>query len=729
MSEDILSIQEIKDTTQNARVLNQVVTSLELMTPLLATDGNSKSTLTGYDELVKTRLEEQLVVYGGFTPTGPYQAETSPGVGGYSYIVNNLFDEDGTTYLVTSDFTSSTFSNDDTLNVFTIQQGLNISTGVVKITSVFDTVGFSKLEVGTVINMVGYHDDTTIGGGSGVGAIARHNGGTTISKTRTRPTDWTDQTQLESWFLDSGSDELCFVRSGVSQITPEQYGARGDFYNQVGTNDTLAFQKCLDTNVNVQADRDYYTTKTLDIKRDHCHLHGRGSLQCMDFPYEGSTLDQGFVKCTGFNSKITDLRLYNPQWVGGFTDGSGNPTYGTGGRFNFPAVNLFADSCKAQHLFIHGFNRGIQDYGVNGDVYESDISHNRIVVLGTGAGPDDYTDAGGENTGDGIYYAGGRGACTSNTITALGGTDARCAIFAEWLNGFPAERHTQLTLNGNVLFGQNFRRILDVEAYYSVAGTGNSLRGGSWATIQISGGTKHSSFTGNTVEYIRSADNWSGDAYSPWRTAVMVYAATENVTLGGSVVVVSGYGNGITINGVGPGSSVIDTVTVGDDVIVDFPNVTTPRGIGVVISHAKDVKFNGEIKNSTAFAARGGLPVDYDTYGIKTNDVESLKVRSDSIEVIDPSSGAGLSYGIRCDSLTGRSLVLGTTITANVGISSYAGMSKMKVAFCDFINASTIALDLFGSTDCMFVNNDYSGYSGTNKADGVDGCVIKDNIA
>lgn len=243
MTVEILTIQEIKDTSQNARILNQVVTSTELMTPSLATDGESKSTLAGYDDLVKTRLEEQLVVYGGFVPTGSYQAETSPGVGGYSYVTNNLFDEGGLTYLVTSDFVSTTFSNDKTLNVFTIQQGLSTSTGTVKITSVFDADGFSRLQVGTSVDLISYHESANTGGGRGVGVIARHNGGAIISKTRTRPPIWGDDSEgaMTAWFADSGVDELCMMRTS-STVNIEDYGAKN------GTDIQQVYEKAVSTN-------------------------------------------------------------------------------------------------------------------------------------------------------------------------------------------------------------------------------------------------------------------------------------------------------------------------------------------------------------------------------------------------------------------------------------------------------------------------------------------------
>ncbi len=77
------------------------------------------------------------------------------------------------------------------------------------------------------VELIGYHDGTTVGGGSGVIAIARHNGGTSISLTREFPTDWADQAQLTTWFADSGVDELCFIRTDY-QNSARIFGSKDD---------------------------------------------------------------------------------------------------------------------------------------------------------------------------------------------------------------------------------------------------------------------------------------------------------------------------------------------------------------------------------------------------------------------------------------------------------------------------------------------------------------------
>ncbi len=103
----------------------------------------------------------------------------------------------------------------------------------VAIDSVADLSGL-ELPEGTQVYVTGYHDGTTVGGGSGVIKTARHNGGTAISLTRTRPPVWGDNSggAMDAWFADSGSDELCFVRTGIDKIYIEYYGALGDGVKQ-----------------------------------------------------------------------------------------------------------------------------------------------------------------------------------------------------------------------------------------------------------------------------------------------------------------------------------------------------------------------------------------------------------------------------------------------------------------------------------------------------------------
>lgn len=123
-----------------------------------------------------------------------------------------------------------------------------VNTSVTKISSVSE-LSSSNLVEGDAVELIGYHEGTTVGGGSGVVKTARHNGGTAISLTRVFPTDWADQVQLTAWFADSGVDELCFIRVS-NDIYIEDFGAKGDNFV---TDSTKAILKALNTEREVLA--------------------------------------------------------------------------------------------------------------------------------------------------------------------------------------------------------------------------------------------------------------------------------------------------------------------------------------------------------------------------------------------------------------------------------------------------------------------------------------------
>lgn len=87
------------------------------------------------------------------------------------------------------------------------------------------------LVAGQSVNLIEYHEGTTVGGGSGVIATARHNGGTAISLTRTFPTDWGDNSTgaMDDWFADSGNDELCFIRADKIRPSASDFGVHTSF--------------------------------------------------------------------------------------------------------------------------------------------------------------------------------------------------------------------------------------------------------------------------------------------------------------------------------------------------------------------------------------------------------------------------------------------------------------------------------------------------------------------
>ncbi len=106
---------------------------------------------------------------------------------------------------------------------------VNSLAGKVRAIASVSALASAALVEGQSVELIGYHDGTTVGGGSGVIKTAIHNGGAAISLTRARPPIWGDNTggAMDDWFADSGVDELCFVLSS-DEISEKSFGALDD---------------------------------------------------------------------------------------------------------------------------------------------------------------------------------------------------------------------------------------------------------------------------------------------------------------------------------------------------------------------------------------------------------------------------------------------------------------------------------------------------------------------
>ena len=72
----------------------------------------------------------------------------------------------------------------------------------------------------------GYQVGSSFGGGLFTRSNGRHNGGTFIGLDRSFPSDWSNQTQLDTWFIDSGVDEDGFARILFSELTDYDFGGQ-----------------------------------------------------------------------------------------------------------------------------------------------------------------------------------------------------------------------------------------------------------------------------------------------------------------------------------------------------------------------------------------------------------------------------------------------------------------------------------------------------------------------
>jgi hypothetical protein len=93
---------------------------------------------------------------------------------------------------------------------------------------------------GDVVLVKGYHSINDGGGGLFIyhsdEPKTNHNGGTVIDATKTFPNDWSNQTELESWFSGDNTGNGCWKRVCENTISVKWFGAKGDGL----TDDTLA---------------------------------------------------------------------------------------------------------------------------------------------------------------------------------------------------------------------------------------------------------------------------------------------------------------------------------------------------------------------------------------------------------------------------------------------------------------------------------------------------------
>jgi len=136
----------------------------------------------------------------------------------------------------------------------------------------------------TAVNVLNYHSMLSDGGGGvfywdATKAKSEHNGGTVIDPTVVFPTDWTNQTQLTTWFDASNTGAGCWVRQYEGAVNVKWFGAKGDGT----TNDTLTLNHCLGLGVVTKPvviyipKGRYLTTETLRVTGMVTKIFGDGS--------------------------------------------------------------------------------------------------------------------------------------------------------------------------------------------------------------------------------------------------------------------------------------------------------------------------------------------------------------------------------------------------------------------------------------------------------------------
>jgi hypothetical protein len=228
------------------------------------------------------------------------------------------------------------------------------------------------------VNVLNYHSGLKGGGGvfywDATGNATEHNGGTVISPLATFPTDWSNQTQLSSWF--NGSTLIgtgVWRRQYDGAVNVKWFGAKGDGV----TDDTKAIQQAVFTSAGVSS---LALSAGTYLVSDNITFANK---VCFD--------DGAILKVAGTNKKVTFNKDINApiskvfdlaatalvfipntesylEWFGGVT---GNAAFD-----NSPIFELAQYCCKKIKLLP-------RDYWISNTV---DLSVNGFEIEGSGIG-------------------------------------------------------------------------------------------------------------------------------------------------------------------------------------------------------------------------------------------------------------------------------------------------------------------------------------------------------
>lgn len=201
-------------------------------------------------------------------------------------------------------------------------------------------------------------------------------------------------------------------------------------------------------------------------------------------------------------------------------------------------IEIAADDVTVDDCVVDRFRYGIV-VAAEGEWVDTRILGNRVSnVIGSGGGRGSDSREG-EDTGDGITVWGARATVSGNVVSALEGTDARVGIHGEGLGD--AKRSDRphsdamVTVSGNVVTGP-FRRCIVFEELDNGTMVGNTVADATWWGLAVIGGDG-CLVSGNTVRYTRTDEDDQGSAYTPVRSAMLVYAGTGHILSGNTVSV------------------------------------------------------------------------------------------------------------------------------------------------------------------------------------------------
>lgn len=224
---------------------------------------------------------------------------------------------------------------------------------------------WAQLGVLYAFDIDGYQEGSTLGGGRFVLGTGRHNGGTFVDLSRSFPSDWNDQSQLATWFADSGSDVSGFNRVDFKYVTPEMFGSLSG--QESGEQLNACFSSLYP--VVLSANESYTSNRNLTIYRKV--LGDNSSIEFLDSSF-GLTVSEGVE--LGFGVEILGSRADLVNW-GSNTVNSGKTTASGSQGYTVNSPNRTSQSILGADITSSSFPVLINQNATGGDFI---LSHSRI---------------------------------------------------------------------------------------------------------------------------------------------------------------------------------------------------------------------------------------------------------------------------------------------------------------------------------------------------------------
>jgi len=227
---------------------------------------------------------------------------------------------------------------------------------VIRVTSIADMLSIAPY-ADTQISVANYHGDFAGGGGvfywESTKDKANHNGGSVIDPGVTYPTDWTNQTQLATWFA-AGTGNGCWIRQFTGAADVTMFGAKGD----ETTNNTLSFNNCKAAHSIVTAPAGGFLLTGLAFNESNASFVGAG-YQRTRLLIDPSVTSGTFLAVAS-SSYLTGLRLGGFSIVGNNDNNVASPLDTVVGMSVGSTVSISATRNVFEEIYIIKVKTGLR---------------------------------------------------------------------------------------------------------------------------------------------------------------------------------------------------------------------------------------------------------------------------------------------------------------------------------------------------------------------------------